>query len=59
MYAGRIHKNYLGILVSEDAPDVIARGLGFRARNGDFLFHESVQYSGFSHIWLAANGHKT
>ena len=55
--ARRIHKDDLGLLVSENAYDLIARGLGFGRDNGHFLAQQGVQQRGFSGIGRAHERH--
>ena len=56
MIAGGIHKDELGIVRGDNAPDAVAGGLGFIGYDCNFLPHQEIGQGGLSHIGAACNG---
>ena len=55
--AGRIHEDGLGIVVRQDAHDLVAGGLGLGRDDGHLLAHEPVQQRRFAGIGRAHERH--
>src|SRR5260370_22466235 len=56
--AGRIDQHDLRIRTIHDPLNPVARGLGPRSYDGDFLAYEVIYERGFPGIWPADDGHK-